>query len=867
MANKQVEIIEFLRTHEIDVALITETHLKPNKNFSLPDHQVIRLDRITARKGGVAIAIRRNLKFRMLPDFRLSITEAVGIEMTSSNGPIILIAAYCPIQCKDADGTTTQLKNDIQILTRRPSKFILAGDLNARHSIWGNTQSNKNGSVLANDAQAGHYTIVHSESPTYFSPAGVGSTLDIILTNIPDNVTTPQALTELSSDHLPVIFEVNTSITLREPQRRRNYHRADWPRFQQLVEESLDDHHTLNTTEDIDRAIQSITDAIGEAEDRFIPATTISREFLQLDSVTKKIIAVRNSIRRQFQRTHNLSKKILCKKLNKIIASRVQQIRNNKFSRDIENLPNHSRPFWRLTKVLKSKPTPIPPIVDGNVKYITPIEKANTISRHFMASHRLGQGIASPMEEAVSDSKTRLTETPNNFPANRKVTTEELKSAIRFSRNMKAPGFDGLFNIVLKHLGPNAHSLIVEIFNSCLELSYFPSAWKLSKVVPIHKPGKDPTLASSYRPISLLSSLSKLFEKCIYSRLLEHAEDNNILLEEQFGFRRGRSTIHQLQRVTNLVRRNKAVSKSTAMAFLDIEKAFDNVWHDALTHKLLRYNFPTYLVKIIANYLSERTSQVCIGSSSSQPYIVNAGVPQGSILGPILYNLFTSDIPALPGNGTLSLFADDSAISYEGRVIRALVSKLQKGIDEYTTYLKTWKICVNGAKTQTIIFPHKNSYRMVPATNIQVEGAEIHWSDVVSYLGLIMDSKMLFRQHIDERVTKSTILLKRLYPIINRRSKASLTNKLAVYKMIISPMLEHASSIWRGCARTHLQKLQVVQNNFLRMILNRPRRTRTAELHRLANIEPLTVRINTQAEKIQTRALESESATIRNIYA
>lgn len=861
-----MEIIEFLRIHEIDVALITESHLKPNKSFSLPDHTVIRLDRINASKGGVAIAVRRTLQFRMLPDFRLNIIEAVGIELESPDGPITVIAAYCPKQCNVSDGSSTQLKNDIQILTRRSGKFVLAGDLNARHSIWGNTRNNKNGNVLATDAQSGHYTIMHPDSPTFFSPAGVGSTLDIVLTNIPDNVTTPQALTEMSSDHLPVTFDLNSSINHRELRRRKNYHRANWPRFQQLVEERVDRHQCLDTTEDIDEALQLLTSAINEAEDRYVPTMAISCEFLQLDSLTKRVITLRNHIRRQYQRTQNISRKVLYKKLNRIIASRVQKLRNNKFSNDIKKLQNYSKPFWRLTKVLKTKPKPIPPLIEGGLKHITPSEKANSLSGHFMASHSLGQGIASPMEASVSESVTSVTNTPNVLPEDKRVSTEELKIAIKLSRNMKAPGFDGLFNIALKHLGPNAHSLIVEIFNRCLELSYFPSTWKLSKVVPIHKPGKDPTIPSSYRPISLLSSLSKLFEKCIYGRLLEHSNDNNIFLDEQFGFRRGHSTVHQLQRVANLVRRNKELSKTTVMALLDIEKAFDNVWHDGLTHKLHQYNFPIYLVKIVANYLSDRTSQVSIGSSLSLPYAVNAGVPQGSILGPILYNLYTSDIPALPNNGTLSLFADDSAISYEGRVIRTLVSKLQKGIDDYTSYLTTWKICVNGAKTQTIVFPHSKSERLKPATNIKVQGAEIEWSPEVGYLGLILDSKLLFRRHIDDRVEKSTILLKRLYPIINRRSKASTVNKLAVYKMIVSPMIEYAAPVWRGCAKTHLQKLQVVQNKFLRMILNSPPRTRTTELHRLANIETIVERTNFQAAKIQARAVASESETIRNIY-
>lgn len=188
--------------------------------------------------------------------------------------------------------------------------------------------------------------------------------------------------------------------------------------------------------------------------------------------------------------------------------------------------------------------------------------------------------MVSPMEASVSESVSQLAAAPSELPEEHKITLDELVNAIKSTKNMKAPGFDGLFNIVLKKLGPKAYTLLVNVFNRCLELGYFPSAWKRSKVVPILKPGKDPTSPSSYRPISLLSSLSKLFEKLLYARLLEHTNSNDILLEEQFGFRRGHSTVDQLKRVSNLVSQAKSVSKTTVMALLDIEKAFDNVWHN-----------------------------------------------------------------------------------------------------------------------------------------------------------------------------------------------------------------------------------------------------------------------------------------------
>lgn len=206
MGNKKLEVIDFLQQHQIDIAFITETFLRPGDSFYLPDHSITRLDRISPQKGGgVAIAIRRSLKYKMLPDFRLSFVEAVGVELESPDGPITIIAMYCPAQCKDSDGSTVRFKNDIHKLTRRRGQFVLAGDLNARHSLWGNSRNNKNGIVLAEDLQAGHYVILHPDSPTYYSSVGVGSTLDIALTNMADGCSMLRAITELSSDHLPAV--------------------------------------------------------------------------------------------------------------------------------------------------------------------------------------------------------------------------------------------------------------------------------------------------------------------------------------------------------------------------------------------------------------------------------------------------------------------------------------------------------------------------------------------------------------------------------------------------------------------------------------------------------------------------------------
>ena len=159
LRRKNLELVDFLREKEIDVAAITETHFKPGEKVYLQTYKTAtQLDRTTSGGGGVLVAVHRDLMPRRLPHFKLDIIEAVGVEISTSAGPVLFIAAYCPHQVNARDGSAAKLKSDIQKLTRRTAKFIIAGDLNAKHEAWGNTRRNRNGVILHNDLQNGYYT-------------------------------------------------------------------------------------------------------------------------------------------------------------------------------------------------------------------------------------------------------------------------------------------------------------------------------------------------------------------------------------------------------------------------------------------------------------------------------------------------------------------------------------------------------------------------------------------------------------------------------------------------------------------------------------------------------------------------------------
>lgn len=183
--------------------------------------------------------------------------------------------------------------------------------------------------------------------------------------------------------------------------------------------------------------------------------------------------------------------------------------------------------------------------------------------------------MVSPHEAVVQQSMNRLDQVVD-APFAGQVTEEEVRLAVKRGKNMKAPGTDGIFNLVLKKLSAKAYRFLALVFNRCFQLAYFPARWKVGKVIPIPKPGKDPTAPTSYRPITLLSAVSKLFERLILQRLMAHIDEHQVIAPEQFGFRKGHSTVHQLVRVENTIHRNKALSNNTAIVLLDVEKAFDN---------------------------------------------------------------------------------------------------------------------------------------------------------------------------------------------------------------------------------------------------------------------------------------------------
>ncbi|GFW53093.1 RNA-directed DNA polymerase from mobile element jockey [Trichonephila clavipes] len=384
----------------------------------------------------------------------------------------------------------------------------------------------------------------------------------------------------------------------------------------------------------------------------------------------------------------------------------------------------------------------------------------------------------------------------------------EVCEIITALENRKAPGADQVKNIALKSLPINAITFLTKIFNRCLMEGYFPEAWKHAIITLLPKNGKDNKLAINYRPISLLSAIGKIFEKIILKRIKQHADANNCIPDFQHGFREETSTCHQLLRLTNLIIAGFNQHETTGGAFLDAEKAFDRVWHDGLIFKLIKLNFPPYIIKLIYSYLSDRSFQVKIDSTLSRTAPIAAGCPQGSILSPILYSLYTQDFPTTPAVD-VCLFADDAAIITQACSPDIVKEYLQKYLRKLQIWLTKWRIKINVSKSQAIIFRKGAFRRQIP--KLKLFGNGIPWTKEVDYLG---------------------------------------------------PILTYACQIWGSAAPSNISILQIEQNKALRIMTNYPRYIARKYLHRDTGIEPINDRIRPLAIDFHNHVITHPNSSI-----
>ncbi|GFS68426.1 RNA-directed DNA polymerase from mobile element jockey [Trichonephila clavipes] len=479
---------------------------------------------------------------------------------------------------------------------------------------------------------------------------------------------------------------------------------------------------------------------------------------------------------------------------------------------------------------------------------ITPIEKAEVIAdslqEQFEPNHVADREV---FDQRIHEEVANFLATPHVQEIEPTTPTEVLTYVQRI-KPKKSPGLDQISNRMLKNLPLKFLLFITFLINQLFKNNYFPDSWKTAVVIPILKPDKNPELAQNYRPISLLSCLSKVYEFVLMQRLNQHCAAVNFIIPQQCGFRPKCSTVHQLLRVTELIHSGFAKHEATGILFLDIAKAFDKIWHDGLLIKLIRLDFPAPLIKSIHSFLSHRSFRVRVDRILSSPRPIRSGLPQGSLSSPLLFTLYVNDIPQTDSSH-LAMFADDTAVISQNKRFSVVISNLQHYVSSLELWLNDWKIKVNASKSACLMFTRR-SRLPVGLTPVTIFGQPVPWVNVAKYLGLFLDAKLTFAYHIEQTRKKALAVHAMLKRLISRRSKLAIRHKVLLYKSIIRPVMCYGSQIFGSAGMCHLKKLHTLTNSFLRQIVNAPWFIRNEVIYRDLKIKPFLPHIKDLSKKV-----------------
>jgi len=492
---------------------------------------------------------------------------------------------------------------------------------------------------------------------------------------------------------------------------------------------------------------------------------------------------------------------------------------NAKLNNDLaDDIPNNKRWWSTVNKVLgKAGDDSIPPVKDPNSNsyFTTSKTKADAFNSYFLSHTKLNSS-GSDLGQVVDSHNLVL-----NFV---NVSENEVLDQIKALALNKATGPDNISVRILKEAGSAIVPSLTKLINMSLQHCEMPLTWKKANVIPLFKKGEKDTL-SNYRPISILSVVSKVFEKVIFKNVYNYLHAHNFLTTHQSGFRPKDSTVNQLAYLYHTFSKALDDKLDVRIVFCDVSKAFDRVWHQGLIHKLNTIGVTGPLLSWFKSYLKDRQQRVLIKGQHSDWGHIEAGVPQGSVLGPLLFLVYINDLVECV-DCHIKLFADDTSLyvifddeSQAADVLNSNLSKVQDWADK-------WLVTFNPSKTVSMVITNKRSTVHPPLyyNNVPIQEVDTH-----KHLGLTFSSRLSWQPHIHNLLSNVSKLNGVMCRLKNRLDRSTLN---IIYKTFVRPKLEYACVIWSDCTVREQDLLERLQLSFARIVTGARKGTKNELLYR-----------------------------------
>ena len=403
----------------------------------------------------------------------------------------------------------------------------------------------------------------------------------------------------------------------------------------------------------------------------------------------------------------------------------------------------------------------------------------------------------------------------------------EVTNAIKEIDINKSASVDNMATRVLKDAFEYLIPQLTHMFNCSLTMSSFPDDWKRATVVPLQKSG-DKSNVSNLRPVSLLPLPGKVLEKLFHNKISNYLDENKLINDGQNGFRKGRSTIGTVAELTDDILLGVNNKDYTIAAFVDLRKAFDTVSHEILGKKLHKFGFHDNIIAWLKNYLCNRSQRCKVNGSISNYSNITCGVPQGSILGPMLFLLYINDINTMLNRCKTKLYADDTVVYATHNSEQICYDWLCNDLEMLIEWFNNNKLTINLDKTKLMLFATKNMQKRANFPQVEISGTKLQYVRHFNYLGVKLDSRLTFEMHANEclrLVSHKIFLLTKIRKYIDKKQA------LTIYKSKIMPYFDYGDIFLLGVQVKTKDMLQKLQNRALRLVLNRDSRHNVWELH------------------------------------
>ena len=600
-----------------------------------------------------------------------------------------------------------------------------------------------------------------------------------------------------NSDHVAVSVSIDFPINSKQdtPFHRLDYDysRADW--------DGLRDHLRDVPLEDIFKLSVSAADS-GFSEwvqvgiDVYIP----HRKYLVkphsspwLSAACAAAIVHRNHFFCLYQQNKSSESKVKFRRASNRCKRVLEAAKLAYATKTKESIPSQklgSRDFWRIANsVLNKGKSAIPPLFNGPEVLSSASDKARLFAKNFSKNSNLDDsGISLPVFPSRTNLKLH----------NISITPKMVKKVITTLDSSKASGLDCIPVVVLNNCEPELSYILSKFFKNCLKESCFPDCWKVSSVVPLFKNVGERSTAKNHRPVSLLSVVSKVFEKLVNNRIVDHLEKCGLFSDFQDGFRSSLSTADLLTVVSDRIPRAFNRSGATRAVALDISKAFDRVWYARLLHKLKSYGISGQIFGLISSFLSNRRLRVILDGKSSQEYPVNASAPQGSIHGPTLFLPCINDLPDVICN--IGIYADDTTLYSKWDQASdvwqqlELASELESDLRDTVDWARKWLVDFNAEKTQLVWC---DRFKNTGAIDVKMDGSILEEKTSFKMLGLTFSSKLDWGSYI---VSIAKTASKKMGALIRSMKFLSPEVALYLYKSTIQPCMEYCCHCLSWCS-------------------------------------------------------------------